>query len=128
VLDTVAVLRPLARRRHVELVVDDTAPAHHCRVRPAAIRQAIAGVVLHAVQAAPPRSNVRISFSTSDHVVRVAVRGELPEGRAESPLLGLSQADRATGLEIPAARVIIEEHSGSLEVGRTEVALVLPAA
>jgi signal transduction histidine kinase len=136
--DTVALVAPLAAKSRVALTVEaEDAVANIDAIQ---IQQALANLVMNAIQALPSGGNVRVSVASSpaDHGVqlRVADDGDgIPEehlGRIFEPFFTTKEVGQGTGLGLSITENIIRDHGGSIAVrsargGGTTFEVFLPA-
>jgi signal transduction histidine kinase len=126
-------LRPGLRRVGVTLETD--VPPLTVRVDPALLKQALLNLLLNAQQAIRGTGTVRVAALAGDGAVRLVIEDD-GCGIAAADLgrvfdVYFSRSKQGSGLGLPTARRIVEEHGGTLELeseegAGTKVRIALP--
>lgn len=102
---------------------------------PAKLRTALRNLLTNAIEAIPGKGTIWIKITSSQKQIVISIkdsgRGIPPEALKQVFDLYFSTKEGGTGLGLPIARKIIEEHGGRLEISSqelqgTEVTIILP--
>jgi signal transduction histidine kinase len=120
--DTVALVAPLAAKSRVTLAVEaEDAVANIDAIQ---IQQALANLLMNAIQALPAGGNVRVSVAMAPRnngvQLRVADDGDgicvEPVGRIFEPFFTTKEVGQGTGLGLSITENIIRDHGGAIAV------------
>ncbi len=118
--ESVAVTKPLAEEKKVELRVETLEPAPPLLIDRSRIKQVFINLLTNAIEASPEGRAVKICYRRlgGDLVVDVTDKGPgIPlEIREEIFLPFFTTRKEGTGLGLPIVKKIVEAHEGSLEV------------
>lgn len=132
--ETAALAQPLAREAGVTIGL--TTKAGPCLVTRLAVKRAIFNLILNAIEASPPGSQILVSTWRADREVLLQVQDH---GCGLDPVLGerifepyVTTKAEGTGLGLALARQVLEDHGGHLTIerdlsGGTSARLALPA-
>ncbi len=133
VVDSVCgLLRPLARRRGVQLEVNGTLASAPVRGREVQLEQALSNLVSNAIDASPEGGQVVLALAREERVPGVGGKAQaVIVARVRDQGAGVAEADVArlfeafytskvaghgTGLGLWLAEAILRDHGGSIEV------------
>ncbi len=129
--ETIELLRPMAEKSRVRLVLQGEPPEVFANVDGDAIQQAIANIVVNAIHAMPDGGDVELAVAYEARppgeahpgryaVVRVRDEGGgiAPEhlGRVFEPFFTTKDVGSGTGLGLAVTRGIVDEHQGWIDV------------
>ncbi len=129
VRSTIDLVRPLAEKHGVTLEIPDPPPGTTADLDATRIQQALTNLIVNAVQASPSGQPVRILLESGSPGAegdaayhRISVQDSGPGispdvlGQMFEPFFTTKDVGQGTGLGLPIARDIVEEHGGRLEV------------
>ena len=120
-------IAPQAARAKVRVIRRLSPAAPPAQVDPERIRQCLLNLLLNAIQAMPEGGDLEVSTEPGAGVSRIRVRdtgvGIPPEHLEQIFNLYFSTKPAGTGLGLPMAKKIVEEHRGAIavEIGRAHV-------
>jgi len=135
-VEVLALVGPMARRQHVEILEDLPDAAFPVRSHADLLRQVLLNLVLNALEAMP--AGGRLSVSCAGGLVRIADDGPgmAPEIAERAFEAGFTTKARGSGIGLAEARSIVEDLGGTIRLedggasgGRgATVVILLPAA
>ena len=122
-------------KKQLEVVVDRVADSKTVWLDVELMEQALQGLLVNAIEASPPRGRLTLRVSASDERVNIHISDEgsgmpfIPSTAGLAP--GPTTKRYGTGLGIPFALRVVEEHGGTIqykscEPNGAEVIVVLP--
>jgi signal transduction histidine kinase len=116
--DCLVLLRPLLRKKQVQLYTELTNELPSCRLDVNQLKRVIVNIVLNSIEAISDHGTLRVSTTSQTGRVEISVRDD-GEGIREEDLPRVfdpyfTTKSNGSGLGLPLSKMIIEQHDGTI--------------